>query len=365
MDFKFSKGSNDAPQLEQPPAEKKNQSALLVLLLILIGGFSYIYFFTGLIKQPEAPNPVATKAPTVVKMALPPRDGETVLAGANSNNQGKVSAVPGAQASKPVQGAATVVVAPVAPASNLATQILVKPKVEPAKLVPAKVAEKKVLPAEVVEKKSRKAVIAKTEDKKLTAEKKPMPSDNKADPSVKPVTKKVPSERSVKPHKSDAAPTVAAKEVSGSALSLLVGHYVLEEALSTDMGRVRKAGFKPVVMAGARKKTAMNRLVLAEYENRVEAQSAITKLKRYTSDAFIVEHGGKQIVYAGSYLLDARAASEKERLNAAGFQVTLKRVEIAIPTQSLTVGPFSDKQAADVALGKLKGVGIKATPVHQ
>jgi cell division protein FtsN len=55
------------------------------------------------------------------------------------------------------------------------------------------------------------------------------------------------------------------------------------------------------------------------------------------------------------------ANSEKERLKAAGITTTLKQIEIAIPSQSLSIGPFKSKKDADAALTRLKNAGIKAT----
>ena len=52
MEFKFSNESDNSQQ--KAPDDKKSQSALVLLLLILVGGFAYIYFFTGLIKPQEA-----------------------------------------------------------------------------------------------------------------------------------------------------------------------------------------------------------------------------------------------------------------------------------------------------------------------
>lgn len=359
MDFKFSKGPGDT-SLQEPPAEKKSQSALLVLLLLLVGGFSYLYFFTGLIKPPEAPKPVETAAPPVVKMPLPPRDGGAAAVTDKAKDQARDAAAK-AQAPQPTQAPA--VATPVVPVVKVPPQPLVKPKVESQKPELAKTVEKKPVPAPAGDKQSQKAVVAKVEEKKPVSEKKPLVTAKKTETEVKPANKK-PADRTVKHKKSTVAATAATKEGAGDSWSLLVGNYVLEEALSVDLGRVRKAGLTPVVKAGARKKSAMNRLLFAEFTDRDAAQSAIAKLKRHTSDAFMIEQGGKQFVYAGSYLLDARAASEKERLNAAGFSVTLKRADVTIPTQSLTVGPFNDKKAADAALSKLKSVGIKATPVH-
>jgi cell division protein FtsN len=162
-----------------------------------------------------------------------------------------------------------------------------------------------------------------------------------------------------------AIPTVksqkSVKESASGVWKLVVGSYLLEDALSADMVRVRKAGLEAAVEPGEKKNTLMNRLLLGEYDNRVVLQDNFEKLKRYTSDAFIIEHGGKFSLYAGSYLLDSRAASEKERLGAAGFQLSLKRTEVAVSTRRLTAGKFNDKKAAEAALKKLKDAGINAS----
>jgi len=373
MDFKFSKGSGDAPQ-QAPAAEKKSQNGLLVLLLVLLGGFAYLYFFTGLIKPSEVSQPAPAPAPQVVKMPLPARDGDTAAVAANVQGQ-KIEAVPsGNTPAGAVQVPAAVPAAPAVPAGTVAKMPLPpNPKQEPQKaespkaaqppkaLQPAKTAEKKPQPAAVADKKIQKAAVATVEVKKPAAAVKPLP-EKSAD---KPVVKKAAAKPTQKAKKPAAASAIVTAEVPGKEWSVQVGNYVLEEALSTDMGRVRKAGFTPLVKPGVRKKTSMNRLFYAEFTDRSAAQAAVAKLKRHTSDAFQVEQGGKHMVYAGSYLLDARASSEKERLDAAGFPVILKRTETAIPTQSLAVGPFSNKKDADAALAKLKGAGIKSALVRQ
>lgn len=364
MDFKFSKGSSDAAH-QEPPAEKKNQSVLLVLLLILVGGFAYIYFFTGLIKPLETPKPAEAPAPQVVKMPLPAPASDTA-ADSKVKDQKVETAPPKAQTANAVP--ASVVAQPAAPAAvavpaaKTPAPQTAKPKQPASKAEPTGQVEKKASPAPAAEKKEQKETAAKAADKKAAVEKKQAPADKKV---MQPAKNTVAESGVVKPKKVVAAAAATAKQGSGNVWTLLVGQYVLEEALSTDMGRVRKAGFEPVVKSGVRIKTAMNRLVLAEFADRTAAQSAIDKLKRHTSDAFMIEQNGKQVVYAGSYLLDARATSEKERLGAAGFSVTLRRAEIAIPSQSLSIGPFNDKKSADAALGKLKGAGIKATLIHQ
>jgi cell division septation protein DedD len=337
MEFKFSKGGDENVHAE-PSGEKKNQSAILVLLLLLVGGFSYIYFFTGIIKPEDAPKPAeAPVAAKVVKMPLPPLEGVAGKVAAKSADVKKEVVQP-VKAEPPK--AQTAPVATAAPAAKTPVQPPTKTKEEPKKAESAKPAEKK--PAVAV----KKSEPAKAEVKKASAD-------------IATKSKSLP-EKLEKPVKAAAGST-------GSKItwSILVGTYVLEDALSTDMGRVRKAGFSPAVKPGAHKKSAMNRLFLSEFADRAAAQAALDKLKRHTSDAFILDHAGKHTVYAGSYLLDVRAASEMERLNAAGFPVSLKHAEIAIPSQNLTLGPFSDKKTADAALSKLKGAGVKATLSRQ
>jgi hypothetical protein len=143
--------------------------------------------------------------------------------------------------------------------------------------------------------------------------------------------------------------------------TVVVGNYVLEDAMASDLARVKGAGLEAAVKEGGRRKAAMNRLLAGEYPTRAEAQKELDMLKQHTSDAFILDQGGKFAVYAGSYLLTERADSEKERLAAAGIKLTIQHAEVSIPAKSLTAGRFSDKKAADAAVKKLKGIGFKAT----
>lgn len=319
MDIKFSKDSGNSEQ--EVHGEKKNQNALLVLLLVLVGGFTYIYFFTDLIKPQETPKTaeLSAPAPQIVKIPLPARDGSPVVPEVKTPEKAETP-----------KAAATAPVTPAAPA--------VKPAV-PTKPVPAPAA--KVAPAPTnVKEKAKKTIATKTADKKPVV-------------AVK---------KSIQVKVTNAAKE---KKPSTAPWSVLVGNYVLEEALAADMGRVRKAGFKPVIKPAARKKTMMSRLFVSEHNDRVAAQATLEKLNRYTSDAFVLEHGGKYSVYAGSYLQKESANSEKLRLKAAGITATVRHADIGIPTQSLSVGPFKNKKEAETALGRLKSAGIKATLAQQ
>ncbi len=367
MDFKFSKGTGDDGK-QEAPGEKKNQSALLVLLLLLVGGFSYVYFFTGLIRPQEQPKQPEAPVQQVVKMPLPVSSG-TVAATEQKSAAAKNEPVAAKEEPHKTVPAKPVQSAPVAAAPAAKLLPPVKPNEESKKTEAVKPVDKKVLPEPAMGKKEQKNAAAKVEEKKPAIDKSQAPTAKKPEP-VKVADKKQVAEVSPKSKKAAAVSGHSAKDGSGktdaaSRWSVLVGQYTIEEALSADMGRVRGVGLEPVVKAGPRKKSAMNRLLLAEFTSRADAQVELSKLKRLTSDAFIIEQSGKHAVYAGSYLLDARASSEKERLAAAGFSVSIKRAEVAIPTQSLTIGPFSGKKAAEAALGKLKANGVKASLIRQ
>ncbi len=362
MDIKFSKDSDENKQ-QAGVEDKGKQNLLLVVLLILVGGFGYVYFFTDLIKPQQDQKPPPPPSPQVVKKPLPPSDGQPAKAASPP-----VPATPApatAAAAKPVAAPA-----PLKTAGEPKKADAAKPAVEAKKADAAKAAEKKPSPA----------VVKADEKKPVLAEKKPAAAPDKKAPPVAAMESKAAATRKPLEKKTDAAVTakkavkkptqngaaIPAKAVkTSSGWTVLVGSYVLEEALASDLVRVRKAGLEASIVPGVQKKTRMNRLLLAEFADREAARAQLDKLKRYTSDAFIIDSAGKHLVYAGSYMLDARAASEKERLAAAGFKLTIRRVDVSIASKSLTAGVFSDRKAADEALRKLKAAGITSAALHQ
>lgn len=340
MDFKFSKDAD--PENKQPDTEKGSQNSLLLLLLILVGGFAYLYFFTGLIRPQQEQQTAEAPASQVIKNPLPApagKDGAVPAAPA-------VSATPERKSPEPV------------PATTAAVQ-------EPKKIVETPTVDPK-------SKKKELSAPAASATLKSSAVKEAKKASSSVPVSVnKPtnaaVTPKAPKEKThavsgTKTVKaSTGKPAIRVPDTSAveGPWTVVVGVYTLEDTMATDMVRVRKAGFDASVQAGPRKTMVMNRLYLSEFPERSAALSELNKLKRHTSDAFILEQGGAFAVYAGSYLLDARAASERERLAAAGYPLTVKRVDVSIPTRKLTAGRFSNRQAAEAALRKLKNAGLK------
>jgi cell division protein FtsN len=322
--------------------------------LILVGGFAYLYFFTGLIRPQEAQKaaatPVVASAPQVVKMPLPPREGEVAMPAAAP----PVKVAPTPPAAKPLAVApspAKPVVAPVTALPDKAAPIppAAKAKEEVKKSAQVKPAEKPPLPVAGAVKKAAAAPAVKPPAKKA------------AEAAKKSVPAKAPVKKVAASGTAKARTGVKIKPVVPDSWTLIVGNYVLEEALSVDLGRVRKSGLVPVVKPGSPKKTVMNRLLVGEFSDRTAAQATFEKLQRLTSDAFVMPQGGKFAVFAGSYLKSDSAASEKERLKAAGFPIKVKYMELAIPSQTLSVGPFTSKKEADAGRGKLQRAGMKVT----
>jgi cell division septation protein DedD len=330
MDFKFDAGSKGdaAPQGQ----DKGRQTVLLVVLLLLLGGFGYLYFFTGLIRPQEQaapPQPV----PQVVKQPLPARDG--VQSQMSSAVQ---TAAPAAPTMAPAQATTPAATSSAVPAKA------------PAVVKPAAPAAKPVAQKPVVDAKStaKPAQAAKAEPIKPVAALKPA------------ATPKVAEKKAAAP-KASPKPAATAAKVGGP-WTVVVGSYVLEEKLAADMARVKAAGLTPVMTSGQRHMTTMHRLKYADYADRDTAQQAVELLKRTGGDGFVMQKAGKYEVFAGSYAQLTSAQAEQQRLANAGIKVSLQKSQVGVPSRKLTAGTYTDRKVAESTLKKLKQAGI-GTPV--
>lgn len=362
MDFKIKNdtGRESQEQRQQDaPAEKKSQTPQLLLLLLLVAGFGYIYFFTGLIKPLPEQKSELPPPPQVVKKALPTREA-ALQSGYSAVTQPQAANTPAPQAvstegakknaALPAEGQPAAQAKPAAPV--VAPSAAKSPAAVPGtkKDVAVTAAQQKQ-----PEKKNVAAVAVKKTDNTATdGHKKGSAAAKKQESEKKPV---VAAAKHTK---------IAPQPADGGKWMLLAGNYLLENEMSADMVRIRKAGLEPQVIPGKRVKAKMTRLFLGEYAERAAAQSELDKLKRHTADAFLLEQGGTFSVFAGSYLLADRVAEERERLAAAGFRLTAKKIEVAIPAKGLSAGTFSDKNSAEAARRKLIAAGVaKAVLVRQ
>lgn len=330
MDFKFDAGSKGdaAPQGQ----DKGRQTVLLVVLLLLLGGFGYLYFFTGLIRPQEQaapPQPV----PQVVKQPLPARDG--VQSQMSSAVQ---TAAPAAPTMAPAQATTPAATSSAVPAKAPAVVKPAAPAAKPVAQKPVADAKSTAKPAQAAQAEPVKPVTA-----------------------LKPaVTPKVAAKKAAAPKTSPKAAATAAKV--GGPWTVVVGSYVLEEKLAADMARVKAAGLTPVMTSGQRHMTTMHRLKYADYADRDTAQQAVELLKRTAGDGFVMQKAGKYEVFAGSYAQLTSAQAEQQRLANAGIKVSLQKSQVGVPSRKLTAGTYTDRKVAESTLKKLKQAGI-GTPV--
>lgn len=330
MDSKLNSETTEG-EAQVQPQEKGRQTGMLVLLLLLLGGFGYLYFFTGLIRpqeQPPAPQP----PPQVIKQPLPARDAAPADAAKTAEQKNQ----PAPAAAAPVAPKPTVTKVAAAPV----------PKAEDKKPVPVKPVAK---PEPV------KAAIA-------PAVKKPEPV--KPAVQVKQAEKSDAEGKAAKSKQTEPLRKAAVAPKKHGPWTVVAGLYVVEEVLAGDLAKVKKAGFSPLMTSGPKRPVAMNRLFYGEYSSKEEAQQAVEKLQRAAGSGFSAQRGSKHDVYAGSYAVLSGAQAEQQRLAAAGVKVSIKKAQVPLASRKLTAGTFTDRKAADDAVKKLKAAGIAAPVVE-
>jgi hypothetical protein len=232
---------------------------------------------------------------------------------------------------------------------------------------PAAPVAKKVEPKPVAAPAEKKAAAVKPEEKKVAA-----PSPKPAVPAKQPVVS-APAAEEKKPVAAVAPAdkkTVKVKVADGNKATmqgkpsgpwtLVVGNYVIEEALVGDIAKVKAAGLNPGITTGQRKETSMSRLYYAEFKDKQAALEAVETMRKLAASPFSIQKGGKHQVFAGSYAMAGRAESEQQRLAASGVKVTIQKVQAMLPSKKLTAGTFTDRKAAEAALKKLKAAGVGA-----
>ncbi len=354
MDIKFEKqGSEGGVTATDKPQEKGRQTALLVLLLVLIGGFGYIYFFTGMIRPQTAPPPPPAP-PQMVKQLLPARDAAPQAAGSNV----PPPAVAGQKAATPV-----------------AKEPQKAPEIKPAMPVVKPSVSQTVPPKAAALPEHKKSVAATTTPaQKKPAQKKPEPVKQAsvlpakkaelAKPAVavtKSDDKKVASAAQQAPVKKTAAPRTKKLSVKTTGpWTVVAGLYLVEETLAADMSKIRKAGLTPVITSGTKQHVTMYRLFMSEYADRPAADQAVEKLRNSAGGGFVIQRGSTFDVYAGSYAVMSGAQSEQKRLLARGINVSIRKAQVMLSSRKLTAGVFTDLKDAEEALKKLKAAGISA-----
>jgi DedD protein len=301
-----------------------------IILLLLVSVFTYL--FTGLFGN-HPTSPVEPVPNLVVKKPMPPRPKQT--------GEVKIEKVEPAvkQDIKPtIAHPVTSQPAPAHPA--------IENKSKPGLLL-AKAATVKppfAKPHPNLQAKSKPAVPAKAEDK------------------GKPVKAGLAEAKS--PAKPANTTTPSASKAGKDKFTLLIGVYVLEKSMASEKAKLKAAGLSPVTGKGPKKMEPMTRLFVGEFDSRAQATEELQRLKKLTSDAFILPGQDKYTVYAGSYFTNDRAESELNRLINQGVTPIIQKTEAPVSTIRLTAGSFSSRKEAEEKSLYLKKHGIKALIVR-
>lgn len=310
------------------------QQLLLLVLLLIVGAFAYLYFFTGLIVPREQPAKTPPVAAAPEKKPLPPRPEQTA---SKETASAKGAATPAATVAKAEPPKQTPPPAKPEPA---------KPAAAPAKPEPAKQPVPPAKPAAPVKPEPAKpAAVAKVEPAKA--------------PAAKPEVKKpgAPVKEAVK----QGAP--APKTVHG-AYMLQIGDVAADE-VSKVRALLKKLGITPVAQKHVKNVKPMNRLFVADFAEHSGADAELQRVKKATADAFILPAGERYAVYAGSYLSEKRALSEKNRLGTQGVKSSIQKSKVSVPLVRISAGNFSDRAAASAAGKSLSKHGVTARVVKK
>jgi sporulation related protein len=307
------------------------QRVLLLLLLLIIAGFCYLYFFTNMIVSHEKPAPPPSPS-APVKQPIPPRPDQVAppkeaAAPAKPSDQ-PPEKTPAATGSAQVAAPASQDKPAAAPAKPAAAPA--KPAAAPAKpaAAPAKPAAAPAKPAAAVQ-------------------------NTKGTPAVKASANK------------KGAPPVkeAVKQGAKGSFVLFFGEYPKDESLKKVKEQLKREGIKPVQEVPVKTVRKMNRLFVAEFDDRANAESERAKLAKITTDAFILREEGSFRLYAGSYLVEKRALSEKNRLSLKGIAVSVNKIDLPVTTIRVAAGKFATKSEAEAAAKKIRKAGLSAKVV--
>jgi len=349
---------------DQLPEKKSSQQLLLLLLLLLVLLFVYLYYFTSFIRprtEEPKPQPVAV-AP--VKKPLPPRPqaatGEPAKAAQPAAKPGEpkvaqTPAKPGAPAKEAAAKPAKEV--PAAKPAPAAKEAAVKPAAKPA---PAG-KEAAIKPAAA----GKEAAGAKPAPaaKVAQAAKATKPAAAAAKPgAAKPAAQAKPVQKEGASVKTASA-AKKAPVAKPAAFALELGD-LAESEVNSVLAKLKQAGIGNVVKSKTHKGELMHRLFLADFADRNEAVEELERLKQTAPDAFMLKENGRYAVYAGSYMRDAKAASEQTRLQAKGVQLLPKTANLPVTVLNVRAGAFANQAAADKAVKSLKKAGLTAKVVR-
>ncbi len=142
--------------------------------------------------------------------------------------------------------------------------------------------------------------------------------------------------------------------------TLAGGAYILKGNLQTNRHFAEKLGL-PFQVKVKKKKVKMTRLLVGTFpvdKERVE----LKRLEAYTRDAFVIRHGRKFSIYAGSFYYASDARRQKDRLMKQGLNTEEVSVQADMPLYISYIGDFETAGEAVLAGRRAESAG-RAMPV--
>ncbi len=142
--------------------------------------------------------------------------------------------------------------------------------------------------------------------------------------------------------------------------TLAGGAYILKGNLQTNRLFAEKLGL-PFQVKVKKKKVKMTRLLVGTFP--VEKESVeLKRLEAYTRDYFVMRHGKKFSIYAGSFYYASDAKRQKARFMKQGLKVEEVTVQTDMPLYISYIGDFETAGEATLAGRRAESAG-RAMPV--
>lgn len=308
-----------------------SQKLLLGLLAGLVALFGYLYFFTGVIRQPSELQPLTPRS-AQVKQPMPARIGSENAKPPAAQQETVKKPEATAPSAKPASAPQ-----PQAPAP--------KPEAQPAKPPAEKQKPAVPVPSPAAEQKPAKPVAAAVK------------APEKKAPSQVPATKQSASVSPAKPAKTQ---DPQAKPAADTRIRLETSEMLSLQKADKVVAQLKEAGLDGVERVTSHRERQMNRLFVAEFTDRDAARAELEKIRSVAGGAFVMPAGGKFELYAGSYEQDQRASAEKQRLSGKVATVTIRKQSLKLPVYRVTARA-SGKAEADKGLARLRKLGVSAT----
>ncbi len=142
--------------------------------------------------------------------------------------------------------------------------------------------------------------------------------------------------------------------------TLAGGAYILKGNLQTNRLFAEKLGL-PFQVKVKKKKVKMTRLLVGTFPADKESVE-LKRLEAYTRDYFVIRHGQKFSIYAGSFYYASDAKRQKARFMKQGLKVEEVTVQTDMPLYISYIGDFETAEEAVLAGRRAESAG-RAMPV--